>query len=342
MFDFSALPLWLVLLLFLGGAALVWLAGSRLARYADVVAEETGLGHAFIGALMLGGITSLPEFATTLSSALIGSVDLAVNNALGSSALQITLLAVADASVRDVILSAECDLRVIRIAAGLLVLLLTLTALGIVIGEPRGWPVGVWSMVVLVGAVLSFFVMHRFGVPDADERAADSGPRDMLESDEPRPRNLAARAAVAALVVLVGGTVVAVSGDAIGEQTALGAGFVGVLFLAATNSLPELSTTLEAVRLGRHEMAFSHVLGTNFFNMALIGVVDLLVLDGPVLAMVGHFSALAALLGALLAGIYLTALVTRRNCRVGRVGLDSLLVMLAYVGGIALLYGMRG
>ena len=340
MLDFSDLPLWLVCLLFLGGGVVVWRAGTRLARHADVIAEETGLSHVFIGALMLGGITSLPELATTLSSALIGNIELAVNNALGSSALQITLLAIADIAAGDILLTVECNKPVIRLAAGLLCALLAAAALGIVVGEPREWPVGVWSLALLVGAILAFFLMHKFGAPT--EPAAEGRPREMLESDEPRPRHLAARAVLTALMVLLGGTVVAVAGDTLGERTVLGASFVGVLLMAIANSLPELSTMLEAVRLGRHEMAFSNLLGTNFFNVALIGVVDLLLRDGPVLNIVGGFSALAALLGALLAGIYLVSFVTRRHRRVGRIGLDSLIVMLVYLGGLVLLYRMRG
>ncbi len=342
MFDLTAQPLWLIIALFVGGGVLVWLAGSRLARYADAIAEQTDLSHAFIGALMLGGTTSLPEFATTLSSALLDNIDLAVNNALGSSALQVTVLAIADASARDAILTAESNLPVIRLAAALLALLLTLTALGILIGEPRGWPVGLWSMVLLAGAVLSFFVMHRHGAQaQADDPAAPVPPREMLESDEPRPRNLAMKAFLAGLVVLLGGTIVALTGDTLGERTTLGSSFVGVLFMAITNSLPELSTTVEAARLGRYDMAFSNVLGTNFFNLALIGLVDLLWLEGPALNAVGRFSVVAALLGAVLTNIYLASLVANLRGRVWRIGVDSLIVVLVYLGGLVFLFRMR-
>lgn len=164
----------------------------------------------------------------------------------------------------------------------------------------------------------------------------------MLESDEPRPRYLAARAVLAGIVVLLAGTAVALSGDALGEKTAIGSSFVGVLFVAITTSLPELSTTLEAVRLGRYEMAFSNVLGTNFFNLALLGLVDLIWLDGPALNAVGRFSAVTALLGALLTSIYLTAFVANRRGRFWRIGVDSLLVLLVDLGGLVILFHMRG
>jgi cation:H+ antiporter len=56
----------------------------------------------------------------------------------------------------------------------------------------------------------------------------------------------------------------------------------------------------------------------------------------------GRFSALAAVLGIVVTGVYLAALIERRNRTVLRMGIDSILVIVVYVGGTALLYGLRG
>lgn len=53
----------------------------------------------------------------------------------------------------------------------------------------------------------------------------------------------------AALLILVSGTVLTLSGDVLADQTGLGASFVGVVLLAASTSLPELSTTIESAWL---------------------------------------------------------------------------------------------
>jgi cation:H+ antiporter len=97
-------PLWANALIFLVAAALVWGAGTRLTRDLDGIAERTGMGRAFVGMLLLGGITSLPEVANAITASAIGNPALAINNLLGSAAINVLLLAVADALVgRDAI-----------------------------------------------------------------------------------------------------------------------------------------------------------------------------------------------------------------------------------------------
>lgn len=96
----DSLPLWLNAVLFLPAAAAIWWAGVRLERYADVIAQRTGLGQAFTGMLLLAAATSLPEVATTITAvAVLGNPTLAVHNLLGGVALQTGLLVVADLAI---------------------------------------------------------------------------------------------------------------------------------------------------------------------------------------------------------------------------------------------------
>ena len=103
---FQELPIWASVAMFGLSGAIVWAAGSRLALYVDGISEQTGIGHAFIGMLLLGGITSLPEIATVGTASITGNAPLAVNNLLGTAAINILLLAVADALLgRDALTS---------------------------------------------------------------------------------------------------------------------------------------------------------------------------------------------------------------------------------------------
>src|SRR3546814_17938613 len=95
--DFQNYPLWANRGMFAAAAAAVWFAGSRLARYAASISERTGIGAAFLGLILLGGITSLPEIAVTVTASLAGSAALSVNNLLGGVAAQFVVLAIADA-----------------------------------------------------------------------------------------------------------------------------------------------------------------------------------------------------------------------------------------------------
>jgi cation:H+ antiporter len=66
-------------------AAVIAIAGTRLARVADQLADLTGMGEALFGALFLGAATSLPGVVTTVVAALEGHTDLAISSAATAS-----------------------------------------------------------------------------------------------------------------------------------------------------------------------------------------------------------------------------------------------------------------
>jgi Ca2+/Na+ antiporter len=84
---------------------------------------------------------------------------------------------------------------------------------------------------------------------------------------------------LSALGVLIGGYFVATSADVIAQQTGIGSSFMGFFFVGLTTSLPELSTTISAVKLKRYRMAFSNIFGTNILNVGLVLLADLLHTD---------------------------------------------------------------
>jgi Ca2+/Na+ antiporter len=64
-------PIWLNAAVFAVAGFVVWGAGTRLAVLVDGIARRSGIGHAFLGILLLGGgITSLPEVATVASASM--------------------------------------------------------------------------------------------------------------------------------------------------------------------------------------------------------------------------------------------------------------------------------
>jgi cation:H+ antiporter len=109
-------PIWLNAAVFAVAGFVVWGAGTRLAVLVDGIARRSGIGHAFLGMLLLGGITSLPEVATVASASYVGNASLAVNNLLGSAAINLVLLAIADAilgrdALTSVVLKPQVPLR---------------------------------------------------------------------------------------------------------------------------------------------------------------------------------------------------------------------------------------
>ncbi|MBA3596348.1 MAG: sodium:calcium antiporter [Methylibium sp.] len=343
---FEQLPLWINAAVFAGAAVVVWIAGTRIAGYADAIARKTGIGHATVGLLLLAGITSLPEVAVTVTASATGNAQLAVNNLLGSVAMQVAILAVADAVIgRDALTSVIPD-PVVLLQIALNTLVLAVVAAAVISGDHGVFGVGVWSIVLFAVYVASIWLITKSSklqgrhswVAEPEIAPVRQGKDAAREDGKRSLRALALRTAAGAAVILVAGFLLSKTGEAIAAQTGLGQNLGGFLLLAISTSLPEVSTVIASVRRGRYVMAVSDIFGTNLFNGGLVLVVDAFYRGGPVLNEVGNFAALAALLGIVVSVLFLVGLIERRDRTFLRMGYDSVAVLVAYVGGVALLF----
>jgi cation:H+ antiporter len=344
-------PGWNVLLAAVA-AAVVWYAGAQLARYATAISDRLGGEQALIGVLLLGAIVSLPELATSVSAAAIGNAQLAVNTLLGGIAVTMLILAVIDGLVGAEPLTLDISHPVVLLQGVLVVVFLTIAAAGITVGEPSVLGVGAWSMGLLVLYFVAMLFVKRYeraepwvpksGPPAKTNRDTSPGEVEDAKRASQRPwPSLIARTALAAAAVLASGYVLALSGDALSEQTGLGGSFIGVLVGGVSTSLPELSTTLAAVRLRQFEMAFADAFGTNLFSISVLVFADIAYAGPPVLNEAGRFGLFAILLGLAMTAVYLVGLIARRNFTVLRMGIDSLAVIVTYAAGMAVLFQLR-
>ena len=344
--QFSSLPLPANLAIFAAGAAVVWFAGTKVARYASTLSARTRLSKALVGTVLLGGITSLPEIATTGTASLSGNAPLAVNNLLGGVAMQVAVLAIADAAIGRDALSSVVARPVVLLQGTLNILLLGMIAMGIASGDVAVAGIGAWSGAILLAYIGAITLLARSRASTAWQarQLAQSEARTRSKTPEERRSTgrIALYTALAGAAILVGGFLVARTGEALAEQTGLGASFVGAVLVAIATSLPEVSSTVAAVRLGQYELAFADIFGTNLFDLALVTLADAGYGGGPVLNQVGRFSIFAALLGIAVTAIYLGGLIERRDRVVLRMGVDSAMVLVVYLGGLVVLYGLRG
>jgi cation:H+ antiporter len=207
-------------------ALAVWLAGTRVAQYADTIARRTGIGHAAAGLLLLAGVTSLPEVAVTVTASAGGNAELAVNNLLGSIAMQVTILAIADALIGKDALTSVIPDPVVLLQLALNNLLLALFAAAALIGDVGFFGIGAWSCVLLAAYVGSIWLISkshgRKPWVAADGRPAERAvSQDQDESGE-HTRALVAKTSVAAAVILLAGFLLSRTGEAIAAQTGLG------------------------------------------------------------------------------------------------------------------------
>jgi cation:H+ antiporter len=352
MMDFTQLGLPVNLGLFALAAVAVWFAGSRLTHYADAISKATGIGQAVIGVILLAGVTSLPEIGVTSTAALAGNAQLAVNNLFGSIALQVMLLAIVDFAVGRRALTAAVPEPAVMLEGSLNVILISMAAAAMVVGDVSVFGVGLWSWIFIVAYVACIRALaNAEGRHPWLAARDDEVDRPLIEEQQEKEeasgeergslRALLVKTSAVAAAILALGFVVARSGDAIAQQSGLGQSFVGFVLVAFATSLPELSTALTAARRGLYTMAISDILGTNLLNVAMLFLVDLLDTGEPVLNRLDDFAIFGALLAVVLTALFLAGLAERRDKSILRMGYDSVLVIVVYVVGIALLYTLR-
>jgi cation:H+ antiporter len=110
----------------------------------------------------------------------------------------------------------------------------------------------------------------------------------------------------------------------------------GATFLAAATALPEISSGLAAVRLGDLQLAVGDILGGNSFQICLLLLADLLA-GTPVIVATHHSDVWLGALGLVMTGIVAAAIIARPQRIFFRLGIDSLVLIVVYAGGIVLL-----
>jgi cation:H+ antiporter len=307
------------------------------------------MGQALIGLLLLGGVTSLPEMAVAVSASLAGAQDLAVNSVLGGVAMQVAILALADAMIgRHALTSVIPDPTVMLQAALKIIALATVTA-ALVVGDTPVLGAGLWMwlLAAVIGGAFWILSNVREDLPwrpndrKISKAKEDQRAKEEAESHEKSLQWAVQRAALAGLAIVVAGYVLSNTGEAIAEASGLGESFVGVVLVAISTSLPEVSTVFGAVRAGLFTMAMSDIFGTNLFDLALLFLIDLLGGSDAVMNSAGPFETFAALVGITVTAIFILGLAERRDRTIFRMGYDSFAVALTYLGGLIILFFLR-
>ncbi|AZI59304.1 sodium:calcium antiporter [Nakamurella antarctica] len=344
-----SLPFWADLLIFIASAAVIWVAGSSLANYTDILSDRLHLGQALGGLILLAVATNLPEIAITYSAASSGHLDVAVSNILGGIAIQTVVLVALDAfGVRERRpLTYQAASLVLVIEGAVVLAVLVVVVMGTQLPEnlvfARLSPDVVLIAVVWVaGLLLTQRAAKKLPWTDSGE-APDSQPKPRGHSQKTRAveatrRGVSTARAVlifsaAAAATLVAGALAEESGTAAADHIGLSGVLFGATVLAAATSLPELSSGLTSVKQGDYKLAFGDIFGGNAFLPVLFLLAA--VVSGQAVLPNAHASDIYLTgLGGLLTIVYMAGLLFRPAKQHARLGIDSIAVLVLYVIGV--------
>ena len=269
----SGVGLTVAVVIFLASAVAVVILGSYLAKYGDALASLTGWGRLFVGSILVALATSLPEVSNNITAVRIDNPELALGDVLGSNMINMLTLGMV-----ALLFGSKRFLQRVAPEQGYLILLAALlTGLAVIFAAFKSgvhvWQVGLASIVTLVVYLIGMWFVY-------NRRPASDG-----EAEEEVGITLSRAWMMFILVslgVIVSGVLLAQSVDRIAHITGVSSGVLGILAVALVTSMPEISATLAAARLGAADLGFAGVYGSCVFNITILAYSDFFYRKGVV------------------------------------------------------------
>ena len=349
---FEEMPLPILAAIFAAAGAVVWIAGVYVSKTTDVLSSRFHLGEALGGAILLAIVTNLPEIAITASGALRNQLGIATGNILGGIAIQTVVLVILDAVAigkRTPLMGHAAALDLV-LEAVFVIVMLTLVMMGHQLPDTLVWH-GITPDNIIIAAtwIAGLYLIGKARAklpwesggdrPGGQPRRTERQKKEKAEGQNASTSWTLVVFLIAAAATLAAGVVLQQTSETISKQLGLSGVIFGATILAAITALPEISTGFAAVKLGDYKLAVSDIFGGNAF-LPVIFLVATLVSGKAVLPHATKSDMYLTGLGMLLTAVYVYGLIFRPHRQVARMGIDSFVVLLLYILGIAGLFAV--
>ncbi len=314
-----------VFLVIFGLAGLV-VGGELLVRGAVSSAKAFGISPMVIELTLVGFGTSTPELVTSLQAALSGSSDIAIGNVVGSNIGNVLLILGIAALIAPVAVDPKAFKR-----DGSVMVLATLLCLCVVLwGDVSRW--AGTGFLASLASYLGFTLWSEKRSGGTPAAAVYEGEADAVPGPD-YALGVSICIAVAGLVITIFGARFLVSGSVtIAQAAGLSEAVIGLTIVAIGTSMPELVTSIIAVRKGQGDVALGNILGSNIFN--ILGILGITAIIQPLAVPV---QIIELDVWVMCAAALILLLCARTNWTVSRrEGGVFLLAYLAYIGFLLL------
>lgn len=264
---------------------------------ASAVAKKLKVPSIIIGLTIVAVGTSLPELAVSITSAIKGSVDLAVGNVVGSNIANMCLILGLSAIFNKIVLQEDTrkfDLPFLILVTGLLLLF----SCDVFLDGATQSVVSRTESIVLLGLLVFYTITQikhakaknqfcESTEPVVEKTDFDNDKKENTEAGEEKPvekkeKELKVWQIVVYLIiglaaVVFGGECVSSTAKFLALKAGMSEALVGLTIVAVGTSLPELATSIIAAKKGETDLALGNVIGSNIANIILIlGVVGVI------------------------------------------------------------------
>ncbi|MFI9651963.1 calcium/sodium antiporter [Guyparkeria halopsychrophila] len=306
-----------VLAVLAGLVLLVWSA-DRFVDGAAASARHLGMSPLLIGMVIMGFGTSAPELVVSVMASLDGNPGIALGNAYGSNIANIALILGLTAVIAPIAVHSQ----VIRRELPILLAVTAVAALQVYDGEITR--VEAIVLLVLLVVLLGWNIYQgRRGEVDALGGEVE---KDLDAHSMPMKKALI-WVGVGLLLLVVSSRLLVWGAVDIAQFFGVSDLVIGLTVVAIGTSLPELASSIAAIRKGEHDMALGNVIGSNLFNT--LGVVGLAGVIHPMVAEPAVFTRDMLVMGALTLALFVFAYGFRGPGRINRI--EGGLLLVAFV-----------
>lgn len=274
--------MWWIWLLYVICLVVVVFASNKIAGIVDALDKKTKLSGAFLGAVLLAGVTSLPELVTSLTGALMGEPDMTLGNILGSNVFDIAIIGVLMVlyctRIRHKTVSrANVIFDAFVLLISVLILLCSIFNIKIVI---PGINFNILTPIIIVLYVFALLSTKNSDEPESEGEGDSADSKNKFESLT--TKGLVWRFVLCAVVLVGVSVAITFISDFIADTYGLGKGLAGALFLGIATSLPEIISSFALVRYGNFDAAYGNIIGSCMFNYGVIALADMFYFAGTV------------------------------------------------------------
>lgn len=251
----------LVYFLFVVGFVLLIKGADWLIDGAVTIAQKFGVSSLVIGLTVVAFGTSAPELAVNIIASVKGNNGLVIGNVVGSNIANVLLILGISALIRDLTVKTSTVWREIPFS------LVAALLLGYMVNDALITPTATDQVSRADGLVLivafGAFIFYTF-------RLTKKG----HDEERTTPKHGMGKAGLMFLVgltgLVLGGRWIVQGAVEMAQVVGMSESFIGFTIVAIGTSLPELATSVAAVRKGNSDLAIGNIIGSNIFNICWV------------------------------------------------------------------------
>ncbi len=222
---------------------------------ASSIASLLKIPTIIVGLTIVALGTSAPEAAVSITSSLTGSNAMAVSNVIGSNMFNLLMVIGIAALLSDLVMERSVLNKDLPFLVGITLLF----AVFIIIG----WDISVIEGIILLVILIAYIVYLIRSAGSSDSASHVEKPKYSL------PKSIIF-IIVGLAGIIIGGDLVVDSASAIAMALGMSETLVGLTIVAIGTSLPELVTSITALKKGENQLVIGNVIGSNIFNILFV------------------------------------------------------------------------